>query len=119
MSKSYRDIPFCLKDCTSFRGNSMHAIAYAESDTNRTLYDVYSYATCIACVGRSRETGRLVRWINPSYYSPTTSRHVNLCRAYLPGSDVDFDTYKRTVAQPWEQKSTEPRPHIYAERLYK
>ncbi len=55
-----------------FEGNSMSAIVDAYGE-----YIVYSYATIIAQADASRVV------VVPDYYSHTTTRQQNLCRAWL------------------------------------
>lgn len=57
-----------------FVGNSMSA------EWNGDFYEVFSYSTIIARYmnGHPNET-----WVSDEYYSHTTSRHQNLCRAWL------------------------------------
>lgn len=75
MSKraNYRQIPSLLQRRAPFRGNSMRA----ERGTDGT-YSVYSYTTLIVYVNAN---GGI--WVTQLRYSPTSSRHTNLCRAWL------------------------------------
>ena len=56
----------------------------ADSRSGGIVFAVRSYATPIAWV---RADGRTV--IPPVIYSPTTTRHQNLCRAWLARADED------------------------------
>ena len=80
---TYREIPELLRQRKPFNGNTMHAYSYHASaaiidNDDPVVYVVMSYHTDIAYVHAS---GRVV--INDAKYSATTSRHQNLCRAYL------------------------------------
>lgn len=81
---SYRDIggpDGLLARTVPFAGNTMSA---QEADGT---YRVYSYATEIARVEET-EAG-LRKWVSDKYYSVTTSRQQNLCRAWLPGTESE------------------------------
>lgn len=69
----YRRIPELLRSQKPFQGNSMSAQKSPDGD-----YLVFSYSTCVA-----KRTCDGVKWITDDYYSPTTSRHVNLCKEWL------------------------------------
>ena len=76
MSKvTYREIPNKLKNRQPFVGNSLSARFDGEG-----RYAVYSYNTQIAGTG-GRDNQSV--WVNKNKYSQTTSRHQNLCEAYL------------------------------------
>lgn len=74
---AYHDMPVLLRDSKPFVGNSMSAFA----DPDGT-YFVYSYRTCIAIYDPNDGPGGTV-YYNESYYSPTTSHHQHLVRAYV------------------------------------
>lgn len=74
MQTPYRQIPTLLRGKRPFRGNSMRA----EYNSLTGEYKVYSYETVIA--GWTNLSGA---WVSDDYYSVTTSRHQNLCRAWL------------------------------------
>ena len=74
-----------LANLRSFDGNSMSA--QRRGVPGQPQYIVYSYATIIARV----EVDGTV-WVSDLYYSPTTSRHQNLCRAWLDHDPVEWAT---------------------------
>jgi hypothetical protein len=85
---AYRDIPDKLANLETFTGNSMSAFSYDNGD-----YNVYSYETLIATVRRG-DDDRYVKWVYPTNdWGRTTGRHLNLCRANLPGVEVEGDAY--------------------------
>lgn len=90
MSKSnYRQIPQKLHRKEEFTGNTMRGrweYAYADFrhldhrvSKGNWAYLVYSYATVIALWDPSEGTAI----VNTGRYSNTTTRHQNLCRAWL------------------------------------
>lgn len=86
---SYREIggpDGLLARTVPFAGNTMSA----QEDADGT-YRVYSYATEIARVERVEEPDwcGLRKWVTEEYFSTTTSRQQNLCRAWLPGREQD------------------------------
>lgn len=68
---NYRTIETKLENRQPFSGNSLNGFWDAQTG----YYVVYSYNTLIA----SLELGGK-RWVNPSKYSTTTSRHQNLIK---------------------------------------
>ena len=70
---TYNEIPSLLSKRSEFEGNSMSA-----RFDGAGIYTVLSYSTPIATV--HHETGV---WISETKYSRTTSRHQNLCKAWL------------------------------------
>jgi hypothetical protein len=80
---NYREIPDALANLRTFHGNSMSGFAYDDGD-----YHVYSYETLIATVRRD-DDDRFVKWVHPTNdWGRTTGRHLNLCRAHLPGRET-------------------------------
>jgi len=92
---TYNAIPSYLAKLKPFTGNSMsgrHEVASERGrmpdsewwtlrdsrDQDRVTYVVYSYHTPIAYV---LDDG--TRYVTENYYSKTTSRHRELCAAYL------------------------------------
>lgn len=86
MRATYRDIAGLLERRAPFTGNSMSAHYDGE------VYVVMSYRTVIA---KADHRGH---WVTREDYSVTTSRHKNLCRAYLPGEFVPRETFEEVAA---------------------
>lgn len=84
MSSSYRQIGGPnghLARLEGFRGHSLSARMGSDG-----VYRVVSYDTEIARV--DTRTAPFEKRIRDRYYSPTTTRGQNLCRAWLPGEEA-------------------------------
>lgn len=84
---NYSTIKTRLENRQPFRGNSLTAILKDDNYSNG--YFVYSYGTLVAVYnynilpesdGVALPWERVQRWVNPTKYSTTTSRHQNLIK---------------------------------------
>lgn len=73
MSATYTQIKGPVAAHQPFTGSSMSATRDGD------VYTVFSYTTPVATLNML--TGE--QWVTDTYYSTTTSRHLNLVRAYL------------------------------------